>query len=338
MANDIQLKRSSVAGKTPDAANVLVGEPVVNLTDKILYTKDGGGNVIIIGAGTTSNIAEGTNQYFTNARVYANVTQLGYATTSYVDAVTANAGGGANVVLGVLVQDSYIANGTGTTYVLTNATSNANSIIVFVDSVLQSPLTNYTVSGTTLSFTSAPDNSASIDVRYFAQDEFDISIGMLNNVSNTSPLVGQALIWSGTNWAPSNVSTSANVVSVNGQTGVVTLSTANIAESSNLYFTNARVQANVTNYLSTGLVSVGNIALSTVYDVNSRRGNVGQILTSMSGNTVQWTNKFFSSVDPPDFNTINYGDIWYYITENKPYMWITDGTDDYFYDFLPPTF
>ena len=69
MANDIQLKRSSVAGKTPDAANVLVGEPVVNLTDKILYTKDGGGNVIIIGAGTTSNIAEGTNQYFTNARV-----------------------------------------------------------------------------------------------------------------------------------------------------------------------------------------------------------------------------------------------------------------------------
>jgi len=245
MANDIQLKRSSVAGKTPDAANVLVGEPVVNLTDKILYTKDGTGNVIVIGAGITSNIAEGTNQYFTNARVYANVTQLGYTTTAYVDAAVANAASGANVVLGVLVQDSYIANGTGTTYVLTNATSNANSIIVFVDSVLQSPLTNYTVSGTTLSFTSAPDNSASIDVRYFAQDEFDISIGMLNNVSNTSPLVGQALIWSGTNWAPSNVSTSANVVSVNGQTGVVTLSTANIAESSNLYFTNARVYSNV---------------------------------------------------------------------------------------------
>ena len=31
MANDIQLKRSSVAGKVPDTANVLVGEPVVNL-------------------------------------------------------------------------------------------------------------------------------------------------------------------------------------------------------------------------------------------------------------------------------------------------------------------
>ena len=33
--SDIQLKRSSVAGKVPDAANVLVGEPVINLTDKI---------------------------------------------------------------------------------------------------------------------------------------------------------------------------------------------------------------------------------------------------------------------------------------------------------------
>ena len=212
MANDIQLKRSSVTGKTPDAANVLVGEPVVNLTDKILYTKDGTGNVIVIGAGITSNITEGTNLYFTNARV--------------VSALTA----GQNITL------------------------DAN--------------------------------------------------GRINSTA----------------------------------TGGGILTTANVTELTNLYFTNARVQANVTNYLSTGLVSVGNIALSTVYDVNSRRGNVGQILTSMSGNTVQWTNKFFSSVDPPDFNTINYGDIWYYITENKPYMWITDGTDDYFYDFLPPTF
>lgn len=51
MANDIQLKRSSVAGRVPDAANVLVGEPVVNLTDRVIYTKDGSGNVVVIGSG-----------------------------------------------------------------------------------------------------------------------------------------------------------------------------------------------------------------------------------------------------------------------------------------------
>ena len=44
--NNIQLKRSSVAGRVPDAANILVGEPVINLKDKIIFTKDGGGNVI----------------------------------------------------------------------------------------------------------------------------------------------------------------------------------------------------------------------------------------------------------------------------------------------------
>lgn len=72
MANDIQLKRSSVPNKIPDAANVLIGEPVVNLTDQVLYTKNATGTVIVIGSGTTSNIAEGTNLYFTNARAYAN--------------------------------------------------------------------------------------------------------------------------------------------------------------------------------------------------------------------------------------------------------------------------
>ena len=40
MANEIQLKRSSVANKVPDAGNVQVGEPVVNLNDKIIFTKD----------------------------------------------------------------------------------------------------------------------------------------------------------------------------------------------------------------------------------------------------------------------------------------------------------
>lgn len=69
MATNIQFKRSSVVGKVPDAANVQVGEPVVNLADRILFTKNGSGTVIVIGAGTTSNITEGNNLYYTDARV-----------------------------------------------------------------------------------------------------------------------------------------------------------------------------------------------------------------------------------------------------------------------------
>ena len=108
MANDIQLKRSSVAGRVPDAGNVLVGEPVINLNDKIIFTKDGGGNVIVIGAGTTSNVIEGSNLYFSNARVSTAISSqtLGNATFSsdvnvrgelYVTGATADEGGQINL-------------------------------------------------------------------------------------------------------------------------------------------------------------------------------------------------------------------------------------------------
>ena len=71
MANIVQLKRSSVAGRVPDAANVEIGEPVVNFADRIIYTKNTTGSVVVIGAGTTSNVTEGSNLYFSNARVSA---------------------------------------------------------------------------------------------------------------------------------------------------------------------------------------------------------------------------------------------------------------------------
>lgn len=75
MANIVQLKRSSVSGRVPDAGNVEIGEPVVNLADRIIFTKNTTGSVIVIGAGTTSNISEGNNLYFTNARAIASLTE-----------------------------------------------------------------------------------------------------------------------------------------------------------------------------------------------------------------------------------------------------------------------
>ena len=88
--NDIQLKRSSVAGRIPDAANVLVGEPVVNLADKIIFTKDGNGNVIVIGSGTTSNVTEGSNLYFSNARVSAAISSQTLSNATFSGNVVAS--------------------------------------------------------------------------------------------------------------------------------------------------------------------------------------------------------------------------------------------------------
>ena len=69
--NTIQLKRSSVAGKTPNTSTLATGELAINLTDKKLYSSDGSnifepaGNVtdINITGGIKANGSFGTNGY-----------------------------------------------------------------------------------------------------------------------------------------------------------------------------------------------------------------------------------------------------------------------------------
>ena len=62
--------------------------------------------------------------------------------------------------------DAVTANGTGTTVELTEAPASANSIIVSVDGVIQTAPTNYTLSGSTITFTGVPDNGANVVVRH----------------------------------------------------------------------------------------------------------------------------------------------------------------------------
>ena len=51
MTNKVQIKRSSVASKKPQPADIEVGELAVNLADKKLYTKDGGNAIIELSNG-----------------------------------------------------------------------------------------------------------------------------------------------------------------------------------------------------------------------------------------------------------------------------------------------
>ena len=61
--------------------------------------------------------------------------------------------------------DNFTGNGSATTFTLTDTPYSANSILVTVDGIVQTASTNYTVSGTTLSFgSSAPDSGAVITV------------------------------------------------------------------------------------------------------------------------------------------------------------------------------
>jgi len=67
MANLIQHKRSSVLGAVPAPGDLVLGEIALNVTDKLLYIKDGSNNIVALN--DTDNIIEGsTNLFFTNQR------------------------------------------------------------------------------------------------------------------------------------------------------------------------------------------------------------------------------------------------------------------------------
>ena len=63
--------------------------------------------------------------------------------------------------------DVFTGNGSAVAFTLSETPPNSNSVLVFVDSILQKSSTNYSISGTTLTFTSAPDTSAEIEAKHF---------------------------------------------------------------------------------------------------------------------------------------------------------------------------
>jgi hypothetical protein len=62
--------------------------------------------------------------------------------------------------------DIHTGDGSTTAFTLSETPANASSIMVFVDGILQKATTNYSLSGTTLTFTTAPDASAEIETKH----------------------------------------------------------------------------------------------------------------------------------------------------------------------------
>jgi len=63
-------------------------------------------------------------------------------------------------------QDTFTANGTGQTFTLQETPASASSIMVTVDGVYQISPAHYSVTGTTITFTSAPPASSNVSVRH----------------------------------------------------------------------------------------------------------------------------------------------------------------------------
>ena len=67
----------------------------------------------------------------------------------------------------VFKSDTYTGDGTTVAYTLTESVLDGKHLLVTVAGVMQTPTSAYTASGTTLTFTAAPGNGASIVVRYY---------------------------------------------------------------------------------------------------------------------------------------------------------------------------
>lgn len=80
--------------------------------------------------------------------------------------ITTNAGTDTlTIAQSAITKQSLTGNGSNTVFTL-DTSSTEDNILVFVDGMYFHPADDYTVSGTTLTFTAAPINSAEIRIRY----------------------------------------------------------------------------------------------------------------------------------------------------------------------------
>ena len=209
----------------------------------------------------------------------------------------------------LFTEDIFTANGTGSTYTLTETPASANTVLVHIEGVLQSAPTNYTVSGTTLTFTSAPDASSKIVVKHLgfrtttsvASVDLSTVAGTLAATSGgtglTTYTTGDIVYASATNTLNNlaGVATGNTIISGGvgtapsyGKVGLTThvsgtLPIANGGTNLTTYTTGDIVYASATNTLaSLAGVATGNVLISGGVSTAPSYGKVG-LTTHVSG-------------------------------------------------------
>jgi hypothetical protein len=203
MAQTIKLKRSAVAGRVPSTSDLDLGEIGINTVDGKAYIKksvSGVESVVQLGSAAAAADAIMVEYQFTatnNQTSFSggddNSVQLGYTSgavqvflngvlldngidytannsVSVVLAEAATTGDFLQVIAfkkkigeGNVSVATLSGNGTATAYTLPLDPDNENNTRVFIDGVYQSK-SNYSVSGTTLTFSTAPPNGTAIEV------------------------------------------------------------------------------------------------------------------------------------------------------------------------------
>ena len=179
-------------------------------------------------------------------------------------------------VLTGLVYDNFTGNGSTTQYTLSTTPTNKNFTIVTIGGLVQNKV-NYSVSGTTLTFTTAPPNTAPIEVVTFGPAVSTSTVTLVGGSgggSGSSISNGNSNVNIGT--ANSNVT-----ISVNNTSNVVVISNAVVAVSGNLTSTNANLGNLVTaNYFSGNGSGLTGITVASSQPSITTVGTLGNLIVS----------------------------------------------------------
>jgi hypothetical protein len=205
MANKFQVKRTTVTGRTPNTTNsgnthyIDTGELALNLTDRKMFSSNGtvhfevGSNLASLAVSGNTDI-DGTLILSANGILFSDNTTLTTAPSgSSSDAYTSVAVGSSTiaanstnttltiannagvtatvsnntVAIGLtdIAKQSLTSNGSNTVFTLTHSAT-ADDLFVHVNGIYFHPEEDYTVSNTTLTFTTAPANTSQIRIRF----------------------------------------------------------------------------------------------------------------------------------------------------------------------------
>jgi hypothetical protein len=179
--------------------------------------------------------------------------------------------------------DNFTGNGSTTSFTLTDTPYSANSILVTVDGIVQTASTNYTVSGTTLSFgSSPPDSGAIITVVHlgFSSGNKAVMDGSITPVklSTGGPVWDTSGNFSVGTSSPSYTSANRNVIAVNGTTSSIVAMMSGGTARGYVYAdaTDTILWSEGSRNLTIGTASAGPIALTT--------NNIERMRIDSSGN------------------------------------------------------
>jgi hypothetical protein len=195
--------------------------------------------------------------------------------------------------------DTFTANGTGSTVALTEAPASANAVIVSVDGVIQTAPTNYTLSGSTITFTGVPDNGANVVVKHIGFRTTS-TVTALQAGSVTTTELADSSVTNAKIVSVANTKISGNIVSSQIEPSV-TLTTPIISGNLNLDSTGTSgirlTSANTITFHTTGTedvridangnVSIGTASAQTKFHVSNTATNTVKTRTESSTGYVE---------------------------------------------------